>query len=79
LVSCTFYRRVPDEVASETDAILLTETSFDYQLALLGGDGTAFQGDDLALASAGRDCCTVLAATRQDDPTNAVLVPVVGR
>jgi hypothetical protein len=61
------------------DAIRLTDTSFDYQLAPLAGSGNAFLGDYLGLASAGRDFYTVLAVTTQDDPADAVLVPVVGR
>ena len=62
-----------------SEPLRLSARSFDYQTAPLVASGDAFLGDYLGLATAGSDFYAVIAVTTENDPGDAVFVPILGR
>ena len=59
-------------------AVRLTPDSFDYALAPLvtGGSSGLFLGDYVGFTSSGSDFFALFSATTEDDPANAIFVPI---
>lgn len=62
-------------------AIRLTPDSFDYSLApsVSGSNAGLFLGDYVGLATAGNDFFAFFSVTTDDDPANAIFVPIRAR